>query len=34
MVRQGSPCIVRLENSRLCFRDCELSSVLVRTEGQ
>jgi Fe2+ transport system protein FeoA len=31
MVRQGSPCIVRLEHSRLCFRESEMSSILVRT---
>jgi ferrous iron transport protein A len=31
MLRQGSPCIVRLENSRLCFRESEMSSILVRT---
>jgi ferrous iron transport protein A len=33
MVRRGSPCIVRLENSRLCFRECEMSHILVRAEA-
>jgi Fe2+ transport system protein FeoA len=33
MVRRGSPCIVRLENAKLCFRECEMSHVLVRTES-
>ena len=31
MVRRGSPCIVRLDNSRLCFRDTEVSNIFVRT---
>ena len=30
MIQSGSPCIVRLDNSKLCFRDCELSRVMVR----
>jgi ferrous iron transport protein A len=30
MIRRGSPCIVRLERSRLCFREGELSNILVR----
>ncbi len=33
MVRRGRPCIVRLENSRLCFREGDMSSILVRTEN-
>ena len=31
MVRGGSPCIVRVDGSTLCFRDDELLRVLVRT---
>lgn len=31
MVRAGTPCIVRLENSRLCVRDLDVSTILVRT---
>lgn len=30
MVQSGSPCIVRLEGHKLCFRADELLSVLVR----
>jgi Fe2+ transport system protein FeoA len=30
MIRSGRPCIVRLDNSKLCFRDCEMSGVMVR----
>lgn len=33
MVRGGRPCIVRLGGSRLCYRDCDVTRVLVRTEG-
>ena len=29
MVRAGTPCIVRIGASKLCFRDGELLSVLV-----
>jgi ferrous iron transport protein A len=29
MVRAGTPCIVRLAGSTLCFRDGEMLSVLV-----
>jgi ferrous iron transport protein A len=29
IVRAGTPCIVRIGGSRLCFRDGELLSVLV-----
>jgi ferrous iron transport protein A len=29
MVRSGTPCIVRLGNSTLCFRDVEALQVLV-----
>ena len=32
MVQPGSPCIVRLENSNLCFRDAEVSQILVCAE--
>ena len=30
MVQPGSPCIVRLDNSKLCFRGEDASSILVR----
>ena len=30
MVRAGSPCIVRLAESKLCFRQCDVFQVLVR----
>ena len=30
MVQPGSPCIVRLAGSKLCFRETDLLSVLVR----
>jgi Fe2+ transport system protein FeoA len=30
MLQPGSTCIVRLDASRICFRDSETSSVLVR----
>ena len=30
MVRSGRPCIVRLSGSRLCYRDCEKTRILVR----
>ena len=30
MVQPGSPCIVSLAGTRLCFRGCEATSVLVR----
>lgn len=30
MVQPGSPCIVRLEGHKLCFRDGDIFSVLVR----
>ncbi len=29
MVRHGSPCIVQLDGSKLCFRDGELLQVMV-----
>lgn len=32
MVAAGSPCIVRVLGSKLCFRDNQLLSVLVRPE--
>jgi Fe2+ transport system protein FeoA len=30
MVQAGSPCIIRLDGSKLCFRDNEAFRVLVR----
>jgi ferrous iron transport protein A len=30
MLRSGSPCIVRIDNSKLCFRDGEAFQVLVK----
>lgn len=30
MVQAGSPCIIRLAGSKLCFRESELLQVLVR----
>jgi Fe2+ transport system protein FeoA len=30
MVQAGSPCIVKLNGAKLCFRDCDAVSVLVR----
>jgi Fe2+ transport system protein FeoA len=30
MVEPGTPCIIRLAGSKLCFRQCDLLSVLVR----
>ena len=30
MVQAGSPCIVKLGGTKLCFRGCEATSVLVR----
>lgn len=30
MVRPGSPCIIRLDGHKLCFRPDEATSVLVR----
>jgi Fe2+ transport system protein FeoA len=30
MVQSGSPCIVRIDGTKLCFRDGELASVIVR----
>lgn len=32
MIQPGSPCIIRLGESRLCFRESELLSILVRVE--
>ena len=32
MVRSGSPCIVRVDGSKLCFRDDDSLRVLVRDE--
>lgn len=31
VVQGGSPCIIRVNGHRLCFRDCESMGVLVRT---
>jgi ferrous iron transport protein A len=31
MIRSGAPCIIRVDGSRLCFRDDGISRVLVRT---
>ena len=30
MVQPGSPCIIRVGGSKMCFRDCDLVNVLVR----
>lgn len=30
MVQAGSPCIIKLNGTKLCFRDCDALSVLVR----
>ena len=30
VLRSGNPCIVRLDNSRLCVREGDVSSILVR----
>jgi hypothetical protein len=30
MIRPGSPCIVRLDGQRFCFRETELIGILVR----
>ena len=32
MVRSGSPCIIRLAESKLCFRPSEAMGVLVRID--
>ena len=29
MVQPGSPCIIRLSGSKLCFRQCDVFSILV-----
>lgn len=34
MVEPGSPCIVRLDGHKLCFRDGDVWSVLVRPRSQ
>ena len=31
MVQSGSPCIIKLDGAKLCFRDNEAVGVLVRT---
>jgi ferrous iron transport protein A len=30
MIRSGAPCIIRVDGSKLCFRDDGISRVLVR----
>lgn len=30
IVQQGSPCIIRLQGSKFCFRESELTQVFVR----
>jgi Fe2+ transport system protein FeoA len=30
VLHRGSPCILRVNGNRLCFRDCETMGVLVR----
>lgn len=32
VVQSGIPCIVRMEGQKLCFRDCDCLSILVREE--
>ncbi len=32
MVRGGSPCIIRLDGSKICFRADEVTTVLVEPE--
>lgn len=32
MLQPGSPCIIKLAGHKLCFRDAEACSVLVRPE--
>ena len=29
VVQAGTPCIIRVGGTKLCFRDCEMCSVLV-----
>ncbi|MFO0871617.1 MAG: FeoA family protein [Pirellulales bacterium] len=31
MVQSGSPCIIRLDGTKLCFRESEAFSVLVKS---
>jgi ferrous iron transport protein A len=31
MIRRGAPCIIRVEGSKLCFRDDDSLRVMVRT---
>jgi Fe2+ transport system protein FeoA len=31
IVQSGSPCILRVNGQRLCFRNCDAMGVLVRT---
>jgi len=33
MLQSGSPCIVRLQGQKLCFRSDELTCILVRPRG-
>ena len=32
MVRRGTPCIIRIEGSKLCLRNCKLLRVMVSTD--
>ena len=32
VLQSGSPCIVRFDGQKLCFRDCDCLSILVREE--
>lgn len=34
VVQQGSPCIIRVAGTRLCFRGNEEANILVRTDGE
>lgn len=33
MLQSGTPCIIRIDGQRLCFRADEVTSVLVRTRN-
>jgi ferrous iron transport protein A len=34
MLQSGSPCIVRLDGHKLCFRESDLCSILVQPTGE
>lgn len=34
MLQPGSPCIVRLDGHKLCFRDSDVCSILVQPAGE